>query len=675
MLPSDYISVSGLYVDVTHPYIDTGIAPTKTMSFEISFGCDVTSAVGYVFGSRDSNSNTASKQINFYLGAASSTSYFGYNSARVSKTTKAYYTSGTRCHLSSKLNDCTYVNSNYYVYEFVGATPSWTNANKNIYLFGLNNGGTFLANTGGDLLTIYGFRLYDDGTLIRNMFPVYKKSTSEYGMYDYANGVFYGSANANPFPTNYRVLIDTDQTVGGEAYIKVDGVGYVKQHYACYGNKRHHLNTPVTVYAMANEGYTFDHWEIGGVFESNEIEYKFQPTTATTLKAVFLPEVNEQRNPYRATIMKYDIGTGSISNSYKSAIYVTVLNGNVNEDLLQRSTSTFECLEIPSSVQINTPIFLYDPKGRILYYGVVKSIEGNILTCREPISLYDDEYLLETSKYQSDYTTLMGVYTFLLNPGSNDAFGFSSDKRNDISAMLFDVEMPIDTSGVPTKAMPLIDKNSVVNMEDMLLSAYSDLDTLIQYGFYKYSSTKFFMSLKPTTNKFAKLTIGDEHEAITNISVNIQEADATVVTIYNSSGSTLRGNAYMRYDGNIDIYEAGASISGISMLPYVAYEGIVKRKVVTSDDNLKTVALENLNGSLYSHKITFTLNKNHLLRFEDIHLGQYVDFYYKGDLYKSVITAWSFSFDSENQIQSMNITMGNVRTTLTAILNKKNKKK
>lgn len=672
MLPSDYISVSGLYVDATHPYIDTGVAPKTTMSFEINFGCDSTSAVGYIFGSRDSNSNTAQKQINFYLGAASSTSYFGYNSTRVSKTTKAISYS-TRYHISSKLNDCTLVNANYYVYEFVGAAPSWTSADKNIYLFGLNNGGTFLANTGGNLLTIYGFRLYENGTLIRNMFPVYKKSTSEYGMYDYANGVFYGSANANPFPTNYRVLIDTDQTIGGEAYIKVDGVGYVKQHYACYGDTRHHLNTPVTVHAMANEGYVFDHWEISNAFVSNEIEYTFQPTTATTLKAVFLPEVSEQKNPYRATIMKYNIGTGSASNSYKSAAYLTVLKGNINEDLLQRSTSTFECLEIPSSVQINTPIFLYDPKGRILYYGVVKAIDGTTLTCREPISLYDDDYLLTTSKYQADYSMLLGVFNNIQTPGGDGAFDFAYDKLNDLHAVWIDEEMPIDTSGVPTKVMPLIDKNSVVNMEDRILSAYNELGILIKYGFDAYSSTKFFMSVTPTMNRYDKLTIGDEHEAVSNISVNVQEADATAVCIYNSAGSSLRGNAYMRYDGTIDIYEAGTSISGIDMSPYVALN-LLKQKYVLSDDNLKTVALESLNGALYSHKITFTLNKNHLLRFEDIHLGQYVDFYYNGDLYKSVITAWSFSFDSENQIQSMNITMGNVRTTLTAILNKKNKK-
>ena len=677
MLPSDYISVSGLYVDITHPYIDTGIAPTTTMSFEISFGCNYSADVGYVFGSRDSNSNTAQKQINFYLGRATGTSYFGYNSARVGKTTKAVgnYDS-TRYHISSRLNDCALVNANTYVYEFLGASPSWTNANKNIYLFGLNNGGTFLANTSGDLLTIYGFRLYDNGTLIRNMFPVYKISTSEYGMYDYANNVFYGSANANPFPTSYRVLVDTDQTDGGEAYIKVDGVGYVKQHYALYesGPGRTHLKTPVTVVAMAKEGYSFDHWEISNSYVSNDLEYVFQPTADTTVKAVFLPEAVEQKNPYRATIMKYGVSPNSVLiNSYRSAAYVTVLNGNINEDLLQRSTSTFECLEIPSSVQINTPIFVYNPKGRILYYGVVKAIDGNKLTCREPLSLYDDDYLLKTSDYQADYTTLMGVYNSLFIPGTDNGFGFASFKLYDLNPIRPGSEMPIDSNGVPTKSMPLIDKNSVVNMEDRLLNAYSDLGVLIKYGFDKYNSTKFMMSATPTMNRYDKLTIGDDHEAITNISVNVQEADATAVCIYNSAGTTFRGNAYMRTDGIVDIYESGASYSGINMNQYVGYN-LLKQKYVLSDDNLKTVALENLNGALYSHKITFTLNKNHLLRFEDLHLGQYVDFYYKGNLYKSVITAWSYSFDTENQIQSMNITMGNVRTSLTAILNKKNRK-
>lgn len=673
MLPSDYISVSGLYNDISRAYIDTGIAPTPNMSFEISFGCDSSSAVGYVFGSRDSNSNTAQKQINFYLGQANGSSYFGYNATRISKTTKAYESYSTRYHISSKLNDCTFVNANRYVYEFVGTAGTWASADKNIYLFGLNNGGSYTSNVGGDLLTIYGFRLYDGETLVRDMFPVYKISTSEYGMYDYANDVFYGKADSNAFPTNYRVLVETDQTDGGEAFIKVDGAGYVKKHYACYGNTRHHLNTPITVSAQARDGYSFDHWEINNTYVSNELEYTFQPTADTVIKAIFLPEITYQKNPYRATIMKYNISTGSASNSYRSASYVTVLRGDINEDLLQRSTSTIECLSVPDSVQINTPIFLYDPKGRILYYGVVKAIDGNKLTCREPISLYDDDYLLTTSKYQADYTTLYGVYQNLQTPGNDNGFGFTTDKRNDLLPLWIGNDMPIETSSVPTKVMPLIDKNSVVNMEDKLLNAYSELDVLIKYGFNAYSSTKFFMSATPTMNRYEKLTIGDDHEAVTNVSVNVQEADATAVCVYNSGGTTFRGNAYMKNNGVIDIYESGASYSGIDMTQYVGYS-LIKQKFVTSDDNLKTVALENLNGALYSHKITFTLNKNNLLRFDDIHLGQYVDFYYKNKLYKSVITAWSYSFSSDNQIQSMNITMGNVRTTLTAILNKKNKR-
>ena len=290
---------------------------------------------------------------------------------------------------------------------------------------------------------------------------------------------------------------------------------------------------------MPNEGYTFDHWEIGGNFVSNEIEYTFEPTAAATIKAVFVPEVSEQRNPYRATIMAYDIGTGSIYDSYKSASYVTILKGDVNEDLLQRSTSTFECMDIPSAVQINTPIFLYDPKGRVLYYGAVKAIEGNTLTCREPISLYDDEYLLQTSKYQSDYTTAQFVYEILNSPGPYDGFSFASEKKTDIYALEPDKNMPFDTTQISTKVMPLIDTNKVVNMEDTLLNAYSELGVLIEYSFYPYldnpyDETKFFMSAKPTMNRYEKLTISDNSEFISNISVNIQEADATVLTIYNS---------------------------------------------------------------------------------------------------------------------------------------------
>lgn len=661
MLPSDYIS-SKILRSTSGSYIDTGVKASSKLKLEISFGSEY-NAGAYVFGARDSSSNTANGQFNFYLG---STSYFGYYNARTSKSVSHY--NGGLFHITANRNDCDLVNANEIIYEFKGATNTF-DGNYNVHLFGLNNAGTH----SDGILIIYGCRIFSDGALVRDFVPVYKVSTSKFGMYDLVSDTFYGSPSGD-FATNYVCLVETDETDGGEAYLRAEDVGLVKKQYAGYrGSTLKYYDTPVTAVARALEGYVFDHWEINGTFVSNDLEYTFQPTTDTTIKAFFTKETAEQRNPYHAVILEYGAGVGSLADTTKSATYVKVLRGDINEDLLQRSTSTFECLEIPSTVQINSPLFLFNPKGRIIYYGVIKAIEGNKLTCREPICLYDDDHLQITSQYKNYYTTLNGVYSFMQYNVSG-AFGFNAEKHDDLYVLFPSQYMPVKSEGVPSNVMASIDKNGTVNGEDYLLNAYSDFGIAIKYDYYLYDPTHLVMSATPfLPASYDKVDIADNFEYVSDINLTIQEADTTDLIIYSSDGSTYRGQALMKTNGTIEIFEAGASTSGHNLNDFVA-DTICKQKIVFSDDGLKTVSAENLNGALYSHKINFNLAKNDLLRFEDLHLGQYVDFYYKGNLYNSVITAWSYSFEDAT-IRSMNITMGNVRTTLTAILNKKNKKK
>lgn len=662
-LPSDYISLTALSRGSGSAYIDLGIQTSSSQSVVLSYGYNnYDNVAGYIFGARNTNSNSSAGQLNFYAGKTGTASYVGFASARISKT----ISTGVRFHISSKKNVFDEVVDNIYYYQYVGATASFSGT-QNIYLFGMNNAGTLTAVSGN--IALYGFRLYNNDTLVRNMIPVRKVSTDTNGMYDLTNDVFYGSANGDSFSKSFDYLIEVESTDGGQGFIKADGLGYVKKQYIVYAQNTSYFQTPVHLVAKPDVGYNFSHWEINGTFLSNEPEYEYQPTSSETIKAVFIPSTIKQNNPYHATVFAYGIGTGSGSDTYKSASHLVVLSGDITEDLLQRSTSTFVCKEIPDTVQINTPIFLYNPKGRIIYYGTVKAIENNSLICREPISIYDDDHLQTSALYNSAYSILYGVYQYLGAFATES--GFSHKKLNDFYRLLPAESMPIDPDMVPTSAMPLIAQASVVNAEDRLLNAYSELNVILKYDFYEYNSTKAFMSITPTMNQYEKLTLSDGLEAIKDISVTVQEAEATDLVIYNSSGSTLRGEALMGYDGTISVFETGATIQPLSS--FIA-NTVCKQKAVMSDDNLKTVALQNLNGSAYSHKITFSLIKNDLLRFEDLHLGQRVDFYYKDKLYESVITAWKYSFTND-EVEKVDITMGNVRTTLTAILNKKSKKK
>ena len=197
MLPSDYIS-SKILRSSSGSYIDTGVKASSKLKLEISFGSEY-NAGAYVFGARDSSSNTANGQFNFYLG---STSYFGYYNARTSKSVTHY--NGGLFHITANRNDCDLVNANEIIYEFKGAANTF-DGNYNVHLFGLNNAGTH----SDGILIIYGCRIFSDGALVRDFVPVYKVSTSKFGMYDLVSDAFYGSPSGD-FATNYVCLVETD---------------------------------------------------------------------------------------------------------------------------------------------------------------------------------------------------------------------------------------------------------------------------------------------------------------------------------------------------------------------------------------------------------------------------------------------------------------------------------
>lgn len=665
MLPSDYISMTGLYNSGNYAYIDTGVIPKSTYSYVLSFAQDINYTTGYVFGARTSSSNSSQGQTNFYLGQSAAASYFGYNATRNSKTLTELYHG--MFHISINKNTLTLVNNNAFVYDVTGTTTYFQGVQP-IHLFGLNNAGNHLAPDRLNLLTIYGFRVFEDGAMVKNFIPAKKVSTSELGMYETVGDVFYPSAGSDAFDSRDYYLADVTETDGGQGFIYADGVGYVKQQY--YPLIADYIDMPITIKAIPNNGYSFDHWELNGVYLTNEEDYSFTPTEAVSLKAYFSKEPLEQTDPYRATVLAYGVAVDGVHNSKQAASYLTVLKGEVNEDLLQRSTTTLTCLEIPSSVHIYSPVVLYNSKGKIIYIGTVIAIEDNKLICRELIAIYDDEQFWTLQRYKSYYTTVRGIGQYLgyIISGTN----LISTKDANVLQLATPYYMPLDDYKVPLDAMPL-EQNGAYNLEDKIMDAFSKYNVMMDIKFIHPYPNAIGISISPCVSHYNEITINDGMEAITDLSVTTKEVEATILKIYNSANTQYLGEALIRYDGNIDIYEPSVSLSGTDLAPYIAYDGICKQKVVNSDDNIKTVALANLNGSNYYHKITFTLNRNNIVRFEDLHLGQRINFYVGDKLYKSILTSWSYSFDGNNQIKSMKITLGNVRTNLTSIMNIKKK--
>lgn len=160
-------------------YIDTGYYPNATSRF-------VTKALMYtdysVFGCYQRYNLTGSgSTLRYYTGDHSSRNY----SNRIDLTPHVYDIGGTYVMLDDEVLD-TFTQSSYQ-------------STDTMFLFGRSSGSQL--NDSGRV-RIYYFKIYDDGTLIRDYVPCYRKSDNVVGLYDLVYDVFYttptGSFTAGP---------------------------------------------------------------------------------------------------------------------------------------------------------------------------------------------------------------------------------------------------------------------------------------------------------------------------------------------------------------------------------------------------------------------------------------------------------------------------------------------
>ncbi len=198
--PVEYIQSSGTQ------YIDTGYKPNSNTKMEVEYLPSASySAFMCIYGTQNSTSSgrfyglvSATQyylQVNY--SNASNPSVWGFNKDGTTKTGgNGTFTSVlqnvklTIDNVSVKIESNEYTNT----YDMTGYS-TWgenINCNYNLTLFARNTAGTVGNNFSGN---VYSFKLWDNGSLVRNMIPCYRLSDSVIGMYDLVNGVFYTNAN------------------------------------------------------------------------------------------------------------------------------------------------------------------------------------------------------------------------------------------------------------------------------------------------------------------------------------------------------------------------------------------------------------------------------------------------------------------------------------------------
>lgn len=691
-LPNGYIPKEQSVSDGSH-IVDTGIAPSENIEIEIMFSVPVSSGTtrNYIFGARDTNSNTAAKQFTlcktytngFYLG------YFGTNTL-ISSTVGTPQIIDTFDILREGVSlfkgdakECSIAESiAYSVYDSSSVSAS-AGANS-IYLFGMNNAGNAVYSPYDT--AIYYCKIWDDGVLVRDYVPCVEESTGHAGLYDLVNETF-NLVDSSNFNNSYFVIAPT-----------TDGNGEIE------GSIGRYFIGVIT--AIANSGYVFKHWEFNGSIISTDpnllFYYQYLSGLGLSTRDTFNPvAVFAKKTDENAFLgFKMAVFSGQPTKYYQDGHYYNryllkdvynIRRGSVQVDGTQQANSSFTITGNFSITQSDF-VYIYSQLGKKMYVGIVDSIEENEIICSDINSIFNKECLFhDNSSKTITYGTSNGtanikitnsiisfalqqVYLKCIRTVSDSSYSgntlsepfgrFSPIKLNLYPVYFSHIAGNIFGESDKT-SFPLWSDLSVDNLYEKIQDIFNDFNIYVDCfaGIKKEirngeTITYLDLELFPRAALTDELVIGDNSEQISNIFVTEESGSATYLAIFNSAGTTLRGAYYINSSGEI-----------IKETSFVNLD-IYSIKVVNSDDNLNTLVQQNLTSGKFNHKITFDVDTNGQLNFDSFAINKKVHFYYGGKLYDSIITAIKYDLnENDGKISSVNITLGMVRTNLTSKLN------
>ena len=691
-LPNGYISLNGLWNSSGY-YCDTGVVASSSLRVRGLFFIDSNSQ-NYVFGGRETNSTSSSKQFGFYANPGENgtgNSLVCYSGSRSSINDNGMAIR-LRTYIENTNNEFLIATSSY-LFSFTGTSTAFTDGTKNIYIGAMNSGGTVSYGSGSGRPMAYAFSFEKNGAILKEFTPAYEESSGNYGLYDLKNNVFV-QAQGNSF-ANYH-LLEVEATDGGTAFIKTFNAGNVTKQYCVapnYGGDAFSRDAAkVVIKAVPKLGYEFINWTINDELYSNEDSIEYYVSEDTTIKANF------------RKITDYDAGTGFkllgikyASSTYPSSsadepgrsadIYANIISMNLAEDGLTQSTSTIVCKEIPPEYQNDMIVFVLNPKGKIIFSGVIKSIEDKTLTVREALSIFDRDFLFQKFTTDMKKMNVAGVLESELSNASiggvaTNSISSSLDQycRDFIQRKYTRVDASIEKITFNSKVLnyaPDRTEDKISNLESYAWDIFNEFGIYSKPTLYNYvSSTQslvdkgIYRRLRFIVgqNNEDTLVLSDNAECITNVNVVVEDVETTLLIILNSTSTTVRGSFVMEKDGTITNTSLYTSWSDMEYA--IAYNNL-KLKIVSSDDNASTVIKQNLSSAMYNHKITFDVDiKNGMYRADEFQIGRRANFYYGGKLYSSIITAREFAVNENQQdIQSIKITLGKVRTKLTTKIN------
>ena len=184
-LPDGYTELE--YIESTGTqYIDTGVNYSPNIKIEATYKVtDFSQERNYVFGLYGANN---ASRVQWSHSTEESFAGFGSQYAYLTEmpTEDNVYT--------ITVDKGKFTLNNQVVADF-SSNIDTTDSNQTIYLFGLNGNGQVGKQSS---IILYSFKVYDNGTLIRDFVPV-KTSDGQIGLYDKVENKFYGNSGSGTF--------------------------------------------------------------------------------------------------------------------------------------------------------------------------------------------------------------------------------------------------------------------------------------------------------------------------------------------------------------------------------------------------------------------------------------------------------------------------------------------
>lgn len=679
MLPSGYEYADLVCREITatsSPYFDLGLVASSGIDISMLFNCDGGNSSMYVFGARETASTSSAKQLNL-LFAGSSTSYLGYASTRHSLGTKLYENEGKS--MQKDANVFTFNVENKDIVEVTGATTTF-DGTKNLYLFALNNAGSpsFGSAPNQGILSFACVRILTSGALTHDLIPVYDTVNNEQCLYNRVNGTVIQKSGSGDW--NWRgsthCLLTLESDAGGYALAHTNADIETDKLY-CHINSSFSFSERrdggwygTQIDAYENNGYSFVGWEMNNQIISTSKRIFVQLSADTTIRAKFVKNAEDPKN--QCYLMCYIYGSQAQQDMSGVLTYIPVRSASIKADGLAKSTSTITVNDVPSGVMVNSIVALRNPRGKILYIGVIKSIKDNVLTCREPLSLFDTEFLFHpTNGKTSSLMESLRLYMQSFVLGYPSSKNIDAEKNASVIRMALNVmyalstRLSIDPALNMNITAPVIDNANVKNLEDHLLEAFNDFGIYID-AYFTNPGGQWLEFLVSNPRLQSALLLSNNSEAVTDVTVDVEEMENTSLVVFDSTGATFRGIYSVKNDGTITNYNYPPTDES----SFVAYNSC-KPKIVLTDDAIKTVVEQYLSNAKYNHKITFNLDLDSVLYSLDaLNIGRRVNFYYKDKVYNSIITGieWNLPENTEDPI-NVKVILGKVRNKLTTKIN------